>query len=128
MTDRQACCEAVKAFAGERAGVAGEIHCLVNCAVFFGSKALEACQEDWTKSFSVNVVGYANMVQECHALMKGKGGAVVNVASVSGHRAQPNRCGTCAALCVCACTSAACDLCLLNHVVQRSHAFSTSQV
>ncbi|KAL5479533.1 hypothetical protein EMCRGX_G023061 [Ephydatia muelleri] len=45
------------------------------------------------KSFSVNVFGCANMVQACHPYMKQCSGtaSVVNVASISGHRAQPSR-------------------------------------
>ena len=72
----------------------GLVHFLVNCAVYFGSKGLTAEKEDWHKTFSVNVVGYANMVQACYPYMKEMKGvdkSVVNIASISGHRAQPNR-------------------------------------
>ena len=41
----------------------------------------------------MNVVGYANMVQSCHKYMKDVPGdkSIVNIASISGHRCQPNR-------------------------------------
>lgn len=81
-------------------------------AVYFGSKALDAEKADWDKSFGVNVVGYANMVQAAHKYLKAAGAingdrlcvahcwrceccagksAVVNNASISAHIAQPNR-------------------------------------
>ena len=71
----------------------GKVHYLVNGAVYFGSKSLNAEKEDWDKSFSVNAVGYSNMVQACQPLMKKTPGdkSIVNIASVSGHIAQPNR-------------------------------------
>ena len=101
VSENKQCLEAVKGFA-EKSGK-GSIDGLVNSAVYFGSKALDAEQEDWDKSLNVNVVGYANMVQSCFPYMKldlsspdskapscsTKG--IVNVASISGHRAQPHR-------------------------------------
>jgi len=39
-------------------GNEGNIHLLVNCAVYFGSKGIIAEKKDWDKTFSVNVVGY----------------------------------------------------------------------
>lgn len=90
VSSKDNCVEAVKRFA-ERNN--GKVHYLVNCAVYFGSKALTAETKDWEKSFSVNVFGCANMVQACHPYMKQCSGtaSVVNVASISGHRAQPSR-------------------------------------
>ena len=101
VSDKKQCSEAVKNFA-ERSDNGGRIDGLVNCAVYFGSKAMDAQQEDWEKSLNVNVVGYANMVQCCFPYMKVESvptGAqaspcsrgIVNVASISGHRAQPHR-------------------------------------
>ena len=100
VSDKEQCLEAVKSFAekSDNGGIDG----LVNCAVYFGSKALEAQQEDWEKSLNVNVVGYANMVQSCLPFMKLDSvpsdaraspccRGIVNVASISGHRAQPHR-------------------------------------
>ncbi|XP_032232639.2 cyclopentanol dehydrogenase [Nematostella vectensis] len=70
------------------------VHILVNNAAYFGSKGLDVEEKDWHKTMSVNVQGYANMVQACHPYMKtacdtGPSGAVVNLASISAHRAQP---------------------------------------
>ena len=48
----------------------GQIHGLVNSMAYFGSKGITAEKEDWDKSFSVNVVGYANMVQACYEYMR----------------------------------------------------------
>ncbi len=90
VSNKERCTEAAREFAELNNG---SLHYLVNCAVYFGSKGLTAEQKDWDKSFSVNVTGYANMVQISHAHMKELPGdkSVVNVASISGHRAQPNR-------------------------------------
>lgn len=90
VTDKAQCAEGVKLFAeanGEK------IHYLVNSVAYFGSKGLNAKKEDWDKSFSVNVRGYANMVQACNTYMKQTAGdkSIVNVASVSGSIAQPSR-------------------------------------
>ena len=96
VSDKDQCSQAVKDFASKHGDV---IHGLLNSAVYFGSKALNAEKGDWDKSFAVNVVGYANMVQCCFPYMKSDppgpesspSRAVVNIASISGHRAQPNR-------------------------------------
>ena len=91
VSDKQLCLDAVKKVASAHGG---EIHYLVNSAVYFGSKALTAEKQDWDTSFSVNVVGYANMVQACYAHMNKSSSvdkSVVNLASISGHRAQANR-------------------------------------
>ena len=90
VSDKATCVEAIELFVGENGG---SLHLLVNCAVYFGSKALTAKKADWEKSFSVNVIGYANMVQASFEHMRDTQGdkSVVNVASTAGHRAQPNR-------------------------------------
>lgn len=90
VSDKDQCMEAVKTVAQENSGV---IHYLVNCAVYFGSKGLNANKSDWEKSFSVNVVGYSNMVQVCHLYMTQTPGdkSIVNIASVSCCIGQPNR-------------------------------------
>lgn len=99
VSDKKQCLEAVKSFAEKSSN--GSIDGLVNCAVYFGSKAVDAQQEDWEKSLNVNVVGSANMVQSCFPFMKLESSpsdgqdpccrGIVNVASISGHRAQPHR-------------------------------------
>ena len=92
VSKKEDCMASVSAVAKKHGG---RVNYLVNCAVYFGSKGVAAEKQDWDKSFSVNVQGYANMVQCCIDPMKavpGSGGkAVVNVASISGHRAQPVR-------------------------------------
>jgi NAD(P)-dependent dehydrogenase (short-subunit alcohol dehydrogenase family) len=70
----------------------GRVDFLVNNAASFLGKGLDVTDEDWQRSLGVNVQGYANMVQACHPHMKkAGGGAVVNVSSISGYIAQPNR-------------------------------------
>jgi NAD(P)-dependent dehydrogenase (short-subunit alcohol dehydrogenase family) len=70
----------------------GRLDYLVNSAVSFLSKGVEATPADWQHSLSVNVQGNASMVRACHRHMKAAGGgAVVNISSISGHIAQPNR-------------------------------------
>ena len=92
VSNKQACVYAVDNFAAK---YGNKINYLVNSAAYFGSKGITAEKEDWDKSLSVNIVGYANMVQACHKHMKGVSGehskSIVNVASISGHRAQPSR-------------------------------------
>lgn len=70
----------------------GHIDFLVNNAVSFISKGLDVTAADWNRSLGVNVQGYANMVQVCHpALKQSQDTAIVNVASISAHIAQPDR-------------------------------------
>jgi NAD(P)-dependent dehydrogenase (short-subunit alcohol dehydrogenase family) len=70
----------------------GRLDFLVNCAVSFIAKGLDATPADWERSLGVNIRGYANMVQAGHALLRaGEGKAIVNIASISAHIAQPNR-------------------------------------
>ena len=91
VSDKDKCVATVKTVADANEG---NIHLLVNCAVYFGSKGITAEKADWDKTFSVNVVGYSNMVQACHPYMKDMKSvdkSIVNIASISGHRVQPNR-------------------------------------
>lgn len=82
---------ACRAAASEVTAQFGRIDALVNCAVSFIAKGLDVTPADWQRSLGVNVQGGANMVQACFEAMRRTGGAVVNVASISGHIAQPNR-------------------------------------
>ncbi len=88
VADAVACQQAVQAVVEQW----GRVDFLVNDAVSFIAKGLDATTADWERSLGVNVRGYANMVQACHVPMRsGGGGAIVNLASISAHIAQPNR-------------------------------------
>ena len=84
--------EACRAGVDEVAAQCGRMDFLVNNAVSFIAKGLDVTTADWERSLGVNVRGYANMVQACYPHMRQvQGAAIVNVASISGHIAQPNR-------------------------------------
>ena len=88
VSDAEACRRAVEEFAAGK----GRLDCLVNSAVSFISKGLDSTTEDWDRSLGVNVRGCANMAQACYSAMKATGGgAIVNISSISGHIAQPDR-------------------------------------
>jgi NAD(P)-dependent dehydrogenase (short-subunit alcohol dehydrogenase family) len=88
VADRPACQQAV----AEVMAAWGRLDFLVNNAVSFIAKGLDATPAEWERSLGVNVQGYANMVVVCHEPMRRTGGgAIVNLASISGHIAQPNR-------------------------------------
>ena len=69
----------------------GAVDVLVNNAAAFVFGTLEdATAEDWTRAFGVNVLGYAHTVRAVLPFMRAAGGgAIVNVASISGFIAQP---------------------------------------
>src|SRR4051794_11277865 len=70
----------------------GTVNYLLNCAVSFTSKGLDVTTPEWERSLGVNVRGNSNLVQACYPHMKAAGGgAIVNIASISAHIAQPNR-------------------------------------
>lgn len=70
----------------------GRLDFLVNNAASFVGRGLDVTDADWRRCLGVNVQGYANLVQACHPHMRRSGGgAVVNVASISGYVAQPGR-------------------------------------
>jgi NAD(P)-dependent dehydrogenase (short-subunit alcohol dehydrogenase family) len=88
VSDADACHTIVRAIAERH----GRLDYLVNSAVSFLTRGLDATTADWERSLGVNVRGCANMVQAAYMPMKTSGGgAVVNIASISGHIAQPNR-------------------------------------
>jgi NAD(P)-dependent dehydrogenase (short-subunit alcohol dehydrogenase family) len=88
VADADACRIAVEAFAARQ----GRLDYLINSAASFLTKGLDATTADWERSLGVNVRGGANMAQSCHGPMKRTGGgAIVNISSISGHIAQPNR-------------------------------------
>lgn len=82
------CRQAVQEFVTRQ----GRLDCLVNSAVSFIGKGLTVTPEDWDRSLGVNVRGCSNMAQACYPHMQAAGGgAIVNISSISGHIAQPDR-------------------------------------
>lgn len=79
--------------AAERAASLGvAVRALVNCAASFLARGEEASAADWDLSLGVNVKGTALMASAIVPLIRAAGGgAIVNLASISGHIAQPNR-------------------------------------
>jgi NAD(P)-dependent dehydrogenase (short-subunit alcohol dehydrogenase family) len=74
--------EAVSAF--------GAIHVLVNNAVVFVLRGIEATVEEWQRCLAVNVMGPALVAKHVVPLMrKSGGGAIVNLGSISSFIAQP---------------------------------------
>lgn len=68
------------------------VRALVNCAATFLSKGEDAAPQDWDTSLGVNVKGMALMASCVAPLLRAAGGgAIVNIASISAHIAQPNR-------------------------------------
>ena len=68
------------------------VRALVNCAASFLAKGEEATPDDWDLSLGVNVKGTALMASAVVPLLRAAGGgSVVNLASISGYIAQPNR-------------------------------------
>lgn len=76
----------------EAAGRFGDIDILVNNAGLQPAKALEDLSEgDWNEMMAANVAGPFMLVQAFAARRRaaGKGGAVVNIASIEGHNPAP---------------------------------------
>jgi NAD(P)-dependent dehydrogenase (short-subunit alcohol dehydrogenase family) len=70
----------------------GGVDHLVNVAARFDDPKLAATQDDWRTSFDVNVIAAARLISLARESMVARGGgSVVNVASISGLRAQPDR-------------------------------------
>jgi len=70
----------------------GRVDLLVNNAFSFIAKALDGTRGDWKRSFDVGLFAYANMAQLVQSSMRANGGgAIVNITSISGVIAQPNR-------------------------------------
>jgi NAD(P)-dependent dehydrogenase (short-subunit alcohol dehydrogenase family) len=82
--------EAVASAVAQVAEELSQIRGLVNSAVSFIAKGLDATTDDWQRSLGVNVRGNANMVSACAPHLR-DGGAIVNISSISAHIAQPNR-------------------------------------
>jgi NAD(P)-dependent dehydrogenase (short-subunit alcohol dehydrogenase family) len=68
------------------------VRALVNCAATFLAKGQDATVGDWDTSLGINVKGTALMAGSIVPLLRAAGGgAIVNIASISGYIAQPNR-------------------------------------
>jgi NAD(P)-dependent dehydrogenase (short-subunit alcohol dehydrogenase family) len=83
--------EHAERLASETAKVFGGIDILVNNAATFVLKGFDATVPEWQQSLAVNVIGTALVTKYVVDSMKKKGGgAVVNLASISGWIAQSN--------------------------------------
>lgn len=70
----------------------GGFDLLVNGAATFADDRLASSRELWLRSLDTNVVAMARLIDLAAPIMVGRGGgAVVNIASISGLRAQPDR-------------------------------------
>jgi len=68
------------------------VRALINSAATFLAKAEDATPDDWDTSLGTNVKGTALMAASIAPLLRAAGGgAIVNIASISGHSAQPHR-------------------------------------
>ncbi len=69
----------------------GAVDILVNNAADFTQKSVERAEiADWQKVLGVNVIGTALVSKYAIPHMKARGGAIVNIASMSGIIAQPD--------------------------------------
>lgn len=70
----------------------GGVDVLVNGAARTAESRLATTRAGWLESLDVNVVSAAVLIDKVVPLLEGRGGgAVVNIASVSGKRSQPGR-------------------------------------
>lgn len=70
----------------------GGIDYLVNGAADFTDSRLESSRTQWHRALDVNLVGPARLISLVAPHMRDRGGgSIVNIASVSGYRAQPDR-------------------------------------
>ena len=82
-------CESTVATMNERYG---RVDLLVNNAFSFIAVGTDGNREDWKRSFDVGLFAYAKMTQLVQESMKvNGGGSIVNITSISGVIAQPNR-------------------------------------
>lgn len=81
-----------RAAADAAAALGVPVRALVNCAASFLARGEAASATDWDLSLGVNVKGTALMASAIIPLIRAAGGgAIVNLASISGYIAQPNR-------------------------------------
>ena len=84
--------ESCAAAARAAAGAGRPMRSLVNCAAYIQARGEDATAADWDLSLGVNVKGTALMASAVVPLLRAAGGgAIVNIASISGYIAQPNR-------------------------------------
>jgi len=88
IADEEACRTAVD----EAVGKWGKVDFLVNNAFSFITKGMDAQRDDWQRMMAVGPIGYATLAQwAAKSMQQHGGGAIVNISSISGHIAQPNR-------------------------------------
>ena len=56
----------------------GKINHLVNCVAYFGSRGLNATEEDWNKTMTVNVTSFSHMAQGNIHKPRGQNGPKMN--------------------------------------------------
>jgi len=76
---------------GETAKQFGPVHFLVNNAFSFVAAGLDGRREDFERSLQVGPLAFVMMAQEFCRHRSPGGGAIVNVSSISGAIAQPDR-------------------------------------
>ncbi len=70
----------------------GGIDFVISAAAIFDCGMLETTREQWLRSFDINVIGAAMLIQKAVPHMRARGGgAVVIIGSISGKTSQPNR-------------------------------------
>ncbi len=70
----------------------GGVDFLVNLACTYLDNGIDSSREEWLEALNVNLVGAAIFTRmAAERMAKRQGGAVVNIASISGKRAQPGR-------------------------------------
>ncbi len=62
----------------------GRLDILVNCAVTYQDRGLDATRAEWVQALNVNLVGAALLTARAAAAMTAPGGVVVNIGSVGG--------------------------------------------
>ncbi|WP_414902279.1 SDR family oxidoreductase [Sphingomonas flavalba] len=69
----------------------GGVDMLVNLACTYDDSGIDSTRTQWLRALDVNLVSGALFIQKARPLLKAARGAVVNIASISGKRAQPDR-------------------------------------
>lgn len=88
MSDESFCIKTIKT----AIEVFGRLDFIVNNAFPFTAKGLDADREDWIHAMEAGPIAYATMIQYFVKIRgKDEPGSIVNISSVSGHIAQPNR-------------------------------------